>query len=134
MMRKLKSRRHLFAQDRRGERDHQIDAREHEKRQNLFSIAEIFEITPPIKPNGKLIRQSRRISPSSGFSRPAIILINVVLPVPFGAKIPIERPNSTRKLTFSRMTLRCVPVQKDLLTLLNSSTRPSENCSGALFD
>ena len=49
------------------------------------------------------------------------MLINVVLPVPLGARMPSDRPSSTRKLTFSRITLRCVPVQKDLLTLSNSS-------------
>ena len=66
--------------------------------------------------------------PSSGFSSPAIILINVVFPVPFGAKIPNDVPNSTRKDALSNMTLRWVPVQKDLLTFENSSI-----CSIQLF-
>src|SRR6056297_4329478 len=78
-------------------------------------------MTPPMKPSGKLIRQRRRISPSSGFSSPAIMLISVVLPVPLGARIPSDWPSSTRNDTRSRITLRCVPVQKDLLTLSNSS-------------
>ena len=74
-----------------------------------------------MKPRGKEILQPRIMRPSSGFSSPAIILINVVFPVPFGAKIPKDVPNSTRKDALSKMTLRWVPVQKDLLTLENSS-------------
>ncbi len=49
------------------------------------------------------------------------MLMTVVLPVPFGARMPSELPNSTRNEARSRITLRCLPVQKDLLTLLNSS-------------
>src|SRR6056297_2181322 len=74
-----------------------------------------------MKPSGNEMRQSRRITPSSGFSNPAIMLITVLLPVPLGARMPRLRPRSTRKDTRSRITLRCVPVQKDLLTESNSS-------------
>ena len=49
------------------------------------------------------------------------MLISVVLPVPLGARIPRDDPTSTRNEARSRMTLRCVPVQKDLETLVNSS-------------
>ena len=66
------------------------------------------------------MRDRRMMLPSSGFSRPAIMLTNVVLPVPFGARMPRELPSSTRNDARSRMTLRRSPVQKDLLTLLNS--------------
>ena len=52
---------------------------------------------------------------------PAIMLISVVLPVPLGARIPREWPSSTEKETRSRMTLCCVPVQKDLETFSNAS-------------
>src|SRR5210317_43240 len=55
------------------------------------------------------------------FSKPAIIFIRVILPVLFGASIPNYVPSSTRKDTRSSMILRCVPVQNDLLTLLNSN-------------
>jgi hypothetical protein len=64
--------------------------------------------------------QARVIWPSSGFSNPAIILIKVVLPVPFEAKMPKDSPSSTRKDTLFRMIFRRVPVQKDLLTFRNS--------------
>ncbi len=66
----------------------------------------------------------RVIMPSSGFSSPAIMLTTVVLPVPFGARMPSEVPSSTRNVALSRMTLRCVPVQKDLLTSRNSIISP----------
>ncbi len=68
-------------------------------------------MTPPMKPSGKETLQLRRISPSSGFSSPAIMLISVVLPVPFGARMPRELPSSTRNDALSRITLRWVPVQ-----------------------
>src|SRR5690606_35734421 len=86
-----------------------------------FSRAECFWTTPPMKPSGNDTRQVLRISPSSGFSWPAIMLMIVVLPVPLGARMPSERPSSTRNEARSRITLRCCPVQKDLLTSWNSS-------------
>ena len=76
------------------------------------------------KPDEGDIRRSCRISPSSGFSSPAIMLMIVVLPVPFCARMPIDWPGSTAKLARSRITLRCVPVQNDLLTLVNCSAMP----------
>ena len=45
-----------------------------------------------MKPSGNETRQVRRISPSSGFSSPAIMLMIVVLPVPFGARMPSDLP------------------------------------------
>jgi len=62
-------------------------------------------------PSGKDTRQARRMRPSSGRSIPAIMLMIVVLPVPFGARMPSELPSSTLKVARSRITLRCVPVQ-----------------------
>jgi hypothetical protein len=58
-----------------------------------------------------------------GRSRPAIMFMIVVFPVPFAARMPIDRPASIRKLARSRMTLRCVPVQNDLLTFSKRSMR-----------
>ena len=66
------------------------------------------------------MREVRNTLPSSGFSRPAIMLMIVVLPVPFLARMPRELPSSTRKEARSRMTLRDLPVQKDLLTFSNA--------------
>src|SRR5690606_4344942 len=88
-----------------------------------FSRAECFWTTPPMKPSGNDTRQPFRIVPSSGFSSPAIMLMIVVLPVPLGARMPSEFPSSTRNEARSRITLRVLPVQKDLLTFSNSSIR-----------
>ncbi len=75
-----------------------------------------------MKPSGNDTRQVLRISPSSGFSSPAIMLMIVVLPVPFGARMPSEcaQLDPERRAVQDHLALRC-PVQKDLLTLLNSS-------------
>ena len=55
-------------------------------------------ITPPMKPKGKEMREERRMVPSLGCSRPAIMLMIVVLPAPFEARMPRELPSSTRNV------------------------------------
>ena len=49
------------------------------------------------------------------------MLIRVVLPAPLGARMPNDCPTSTRNEARSKITLRCVPVQKDFETESNSS-------------
>ena len=73
-----------------------------------------------MNPSGRETRQRRRITFLSDFFRPAILLISLDLPPPFWAKMPSLWPRSTRNATRSRITLCCVPVQKDVLTVSNS--------------
>ena len=48
------------------------------------------------------------------------MLMIVVLPAPLGARMPKELPSSTLNEARSRITLRVLPVQKDLLTFSNA--------------
>jgi len=70
--------------------------------------------------NFPAVQQGLLIKEMQPISSPAIMLTRVVLPVPFGARMPREFPSSTLNEARSRMTLRLSPVQKDLLTFLNS--------------
>ena len=64
-----------------------------------------------MKPRGKDILQFLRMTPSSGFSNPAIMLISVVLPVPFGAKNSngTAHIDTKRRLIQNDLALRTCP-------------------------
>ena len=93
---------------------------------------QLFRATCEDYLSGKDTRLDRRTTPLSGFSNPAIMRISVVLPVPLGARMPSDVPNVTRNDTSCAITLRRVPVQKDLLTFSNSIMRASSRAQAKI--
>ncbi len=77
-------------------------------------------MTPRSGPGPVIGLPCNRTSPWSGNSRPLIMLINVVFPLPEKPTIATNSPSSTDKLMFSSTTIFEDPLPYDLETFFSS--------------